>query len=78
MGEALKGIRVVDVTNNQAGPSCGQVLAWLGADVIKVEEPGLGEPARHTLRDRPDADSLFYLSFNANQGRRDLRPCRAR
>src|SRR5262249_47253949 len=60
-------IRVVDLTNNQAGPSCGQMLAWLGADVIKVEEPGQGDAARTTLRDRPDADSLFYLSFNANK-----------
>jgi formyl-CoA transferase len=67
MGEALAGIRVVDLTNNQAGPSCGQMLAWLGADVIKVEEPDRGDPARHTHRDRPDADSLFYLSFNANK-----------
>ena len=67
MGEALAGIRVVDITNNQAGPSCGQMLAWLGADVIKVEEPGRGDIARHTLRDRPDSDSLFYLSFNANK-----------
>ena len=67
MSQALTGIRVVDVTNNQAGPSCGQMLAWLGADVIKVEEPGQGDAARTTLRDRPDADSLFYLSFNANK-----------
>jgi formyl-CoA transferase len=43
------------------------MLAWLGADVIKVEEPGAGDIARHTLKDRPDADSLFYLSFNANK-----------
>jgi formyl-CoA transferase len=67
MSQALSGIRVVDVTNNQAGPSCGQMLAWLGADVIKVEEPGAGDIARHTLKDRADADSLFYLSFNANK-----------
>jgi formyl-CoA transferase len=67
MGEALTGIRVVDLTNNQAGPSCGQMLAWLGADVIKVEEPDKGDVARHTLKDRPDADSLFFLSFNANK-----------
>jgi formyl-CoA transferase len=67
MSGALAGIRVVDITNNQAGPSCGQMLAWLGADVIKVEEPGRGDIARHTHRDRPDSDSLFYLSFNANK-----------
>ena len=64
---ALGGIRVVDITNNQAGPSCGQMLAWLGADVIKVEEPGRGDPARTVHKDRPDADSLFYLSFNGNK-----------
>jgi formyl-CoA transferase len=67
MSQALTGIRVVDLTNNQAGPSCGQILAWLGADVIKVEEPDKGDPARRSLQDRPDVDSLFYLSFNANK-----------
>src|SRR2546425_3093435 len=67
MNGALSGIRVVDITNNQAGPSCGQMLAWLGADVIKVEEPIKGDPARSMLKDRPDADSLFYLSFNGNK-----------
>ena len=67
MSQALTGIRVVDLTNNQAGPSCGQMLAWLGADVVKVEEPDRGDAARQVLRDRPDADSLFFLSFNANK-----------
>ena len=67
MSSALAGIRVVDLTNNQAGPSCGQMLAWLGADVIKVEEPGHGDVARHSQRDRPDADALFFLTFNANK-----------
>ena len=67
MSGALTGIRVIDITNNQAGPSCGQMLAWLGADVIKVEEPLKGDPARTTHKDRPDADSLVYLSFNGNK-----------
>lgn len=67
MSSALTGIRVIDLTNNQAGPSCAQMLAWLGADVIKVEEPGKGDIARTSLSDRPDWDSLFFLTFNANK-----------
>ena len=67
MSNALKGVRVIDITNNQAGPSCGQMLAWLGADVIKVEEPGKGDIARTSLSDRPEWDSLFFLTFNANK-----------
>ena len=67
MSSALAGIRVIDLTNNQAGPSCAQMLAWLGADVIKVEEPGKGDIARTSLSDQPDWDSLFFLTFNANK-----------
>lgn len=67
MSSALTGIRVVDLTNNQAGPSCAQMLAWLGADVIKVEEPGKGDIARTSLSDQPGVDSLFFLTFNANK-----------
>ena len=55
MRGALAGIRVIDITNNQAGPSSGQLLAWFGADVIKVEELGKGDPARQMHADRPDA-----------------------
>ena len=46
MAQALDGIRVIDMTHNQAGPACGQILAWLGADVIKLETPGKGDVAR--------------------------------
>src|SRR6202795_2385119 len=67
MPGALAVLRVVDVTNTQAGPSCGQILAWLGADVVKVEEPGKGDVARYSQKDRPDADALFFLAFNANK-----------
>ncbi len=67
MGKALEGIRVIDMTHNQAGPACTQVLAWLGAEVIKLEEPGKGDVARVNMRERPDTDSLFFLVLNANK-----------
>jgi formyl-CoA transferase len=67
MSQALKGIRVIDMTHNQAGPACAQILGFLGADVIKLEEPKGGDVARVNRRDRPDSDSLFFLILNANK-----------
>src|SRR5258708_20775639 len=67
MSQALKGIRIIDMTHNQAGPACAQILGFLGADVIKLEEPKGGDVARTNMRDRPDSDSLFFLVLNANK-----------
>src|SRR3979409_169328 len=67
MSQALKGIRVIDMTHNQAGPACAQILGFLGADVIKLEEPKGGDIARTNLRDKPGLDSLFFLILNANK-----------
>jgi formyl-CoA transferase len=66
MSMALAGIRIIDMTHNQAGPASTQILAWLGADVIKLEEPGRGDVARVNMRDQ-DSDSLFFLVLNANK-----------
>jgi len=57
----------LDLTHYQAGPSCTQVLGWLGADVIKIEQPGTGDPARQGLKDLEDSDSLTFLVLNANK-----------
>ena len=67
MTQALDDIRIIDMTHNQAGPACAQILAFLGADVIKLEEPKGGDVARRDMRDRQDSDSLFFLLFNANK-----------
>ncbi|MCI0440257.1 MAG: CoA transferase, partial [Chloroflexi bacterium] len=68
MGKALEGIRVIDMTHDQAGPSCTQMLAWLGAEVIKVEmADGQGDRSRWLRRDDPDMDSYFYLVLNNNK-----------
>ena len=67
MSRALQGIRIIDMTHNQAGPACAQILGFLGADVIKLEEPKGGDVARTNLRDKANSDSLFFLFFNANK-----------
>jgi formyl-CoA transferase len=67
-GKALDGIRVIDFTHDQAGPACTQMLAWLGADVIKIERPPGGDRARRLwFADRSDADSFFFLLLNSNK-----------
>src|ERR1700730_11723022 len=67
MDKALAGIRILDLTHVQSGPSCTQMLAWLGADVLKVEAPGHGDITRSQLRDLPDVDSLYFTMLNSNK-----------
>ncbi len=68
MSQALQGIRIIDFTHDQAGPSCTQMLAWLGADVIKIERPPYGDRARTLWNsDNPDVDSFFFLLLNSNK-----------
>ena len=65
--KALEGIKILDFTHVQSGPTCTQLLAWFGADVIKIERPGVGDATRGQLRDIPDVDSLYFTMLNHNK-----------
>ena len=65
--KALEGIKVLDFTHVQSGPTCTQLLGWFGADVIKVERPGVGDATRKQLVDMPGADSLYFTMLNHNK-----------
>ncbi len=65
--DCLEGIRVVDFTQFEAGPSCTESLAWLGAEVVKIENPGLGDPGRRLQKGKPDSDPWYFHQYNANK-----------
>jgi formyl-CoA transferase len=72
--KALEGVRILDMTHVQSGPTCTQLLAWFGADVIKIERPGIGDITRGQLRDLPNVDSLYFTMLNHNKRSVTLNP----
>ena len=65
--DLLSGVRIVDFTQFEAGPSCTEALAWLGADVVKIENPKMGDPGRRLRPGQPDNDPYYFHVFNANK-----------
>ena len=63
----LSGVKIVDLTQFEAGPSCTEALAWLGADVVKIENPKMGDPGRRLRPGQPDNDPYYFHVFNANK-----------
>src|ERR1700736_6613151 len=61
----LAGMKVLDLTQFEAGPSCTEALPWGGADVVKIENPGAGDPGRNIGRTDPNADALYFLQYNS-------------
>lgn len=67
MSLPLEGIKVIDFSQVQAAPACSQLLAWFGADVLKVERVDGGDITRHQLRDIPNVDALYFTQLNSNK-----------
>ena len=65
--DLLSGVRIVDFTQFEAGPSCTEALAWMGAEVVKIENPNMGDPGRRRQPGKPDTDPYYFHVFNANK-----------
>ena len=64
---ALAGVRVLGLTQFEAGPSCNEALAWMGAEVVKLEEPTRGEPGRWSFSDQPNVDANYFIYYTLNK-----------